>query len=285
MSIVFMSHRHLLESEERCAIEFDVAYPNLADLISEWLDTALRMPYYAGNPLDSEGVHFFTAERFHRLPYSVRAIWLVVRGGYYAESGVFIRTILETFVQWRYFNRHPQLLAPHFSSNNQKQRIDFKRMFDEFSPGYYDAHYRVLCSIAHSGAGLSAMSGMEHIPDGSGRILAPIGCRFDREMSSYIINHTMTLLAGYLACVPDWFPDYFALVDEETEQRRLDALQYFKDWRQGMRSSQDPWNLWNSLEPLISEDHFPTRELREEQQQERHAEGANGTEGGDGEPG
>ena len=48
-------------------------------------------------------------------------------------------------------------------------------MFEEIAPDYYGEHYRVLANIAHSGAALSVLSGMEKATDGTGKMLAPIG--------------------------------------------------------------------------------------------------------------
>lgn len=242
--MVFMSHKHLLQSELESATGFDAAYPNYSVLMCDWLGTLFRLSYFAGQPAAPDGAHFFTLERVTRLPYILRASWLTTRSGYYAESAVFIRAMLEAFVQLRYFNAHAGSLVPHLSSKTRKDQVSFFTMFQAFAAGYYDDHYRVLCSIAHSGAGLSVLSGMEEMNDGSGRMLPPIGCKFDSDVSSYIVNHTMMLLAGYMTCFPIWFPDYAALVDEETEQRRNAAVDSFREWRAGLRANHPNTASW-----------------------------------------
>ena len=163
------------------------------------LSTLFRLTYFVESPAPQDRVHFFVFERSVRIPYTLRSIWILTVAGYYAEAAILLRHLLETFVQMRYFTKHPSKLIGHLTGK-KKDRVAFSTMFGEFSPEYYDRHYRVLCGVAHAGVALTALQGMQTPKTADGKWLTPIGCEFHPGVSSYVVNQTMMLVLGCLRC-------------------------------------------------------------------------------------
>jgi len=232
-----MSFAYLQQSEAETAQRFTQALPGIHSGIPNLLDTLFRLAYFAkqqeaAGPTDA--FPYFVFERYIRLPYTVRATWILVGTGYYAEASVLVRLLLETFVQLRYFTTRREQLIAHLNKKGQKGQVQFKTMFDEFAPNYYDDHYRVLASIAHGGYGFSVLSGLSETPEGTH--LTPAGCEFDENRCSYVVNQILMLISGYLTNVPAWFTKYQQLAPAEAETERLQTLGTLKEWRRGHRA-------------------------------------------------
>jgi len=249
----YMSVAYLRQSEEETRAEFSRVFAMFEEHMASVLDAMFRLTYFIKeqSPPPPDGVQFFALERCVQLPYSLRAAWLSARDGYYPESAAIVRSMLEAFVQLRYFFRHPQKLVPHFTAQTSKGRIQFRAMFEEFAPGYYDRHYHVLASIAHAGAGLSALSGWQTVADKSGKKLAPAGCEFDRDRASYTVNHVLMLSAGHLRLFPSWFTSYRSSVDSETERMRAASLVFLDGWRRDHRAAFEESRGWHELSDML----------------------------------
>jgi hypothetical protein len=229
-----MTYEYLLHSELQARIAFERDFATFSERMPEFLDTIFLMTNFMGQRKAEaeDGVHYFAVERCHRLPYALRASWMLIRVGYYAESVTIVRQVLESFVQIRYFMDRPNELKGHITAQGNRGRVQFKTMFERFSPGFYQEYYgRALSSISHVGIGFSVLSGMELLDDGSGLIAAPAGCKFNGKHASFSINHGLLLIAGFLNAFPAWFPDFSSLVDPQSDDRRRQTLDDLRVWR------------------------------------------------------
>jgi hypothetical protein len=247
-----MSFSYLQQSEAETMHRFTEALPSIQSGIPNLLDTLFRLAYFAKQQEAAgatDAFPYFVFERYVRLPYTVRATWIPVGTGYYAEGSVLVRLLLETFVQLRYFTTRREQLITHLNKKGQKGKVQFKTMFDEFAPDYYDGHYRVLASIAHGGYGFSVLSGLSETTEGTRR--TPAGCEFDENRCSYVVNQILMLISGYLTNVPEWFTQYQQLVPPEAETERLQTLETLKKWRTGHRATFPHSHGWVDSSDLL----------------------------------
>jgi len=85
----------------------------------------------------------------------------------------------------------------HCMQNNGKfyktNRKNFKMMFEEFAPGFYDKHYPIFCEAAH-GTGLKIPNKHE----GASTITMP-GCHYDVRKADFICIYLIILLYAYIS--------------------------------------------------------------------------------------
>jgi len=249
----YMSHAYLRQSEGVAFREFGETWEGIEALMPELIDTLFRLSYFAKQqePQPEDGFAYFASERFMRAPYTLRSLWILAGAGYYFEATAIVRHMLETFVQLRYFAKHREKLVRHMTSVKSRERVQFKTMFDEFAPSYYENHYRVLANLSHGGVALSVLSGMEKATDASGQMLSPIGCKFSVDDSSFIVNHMLMITSGYLRHVPEWFTKYRTLVDADSENMRTRDVTRLDEWRKGQRASAPRSHGWHQLSGLL----------------------------------
>ncbi len=83
MATVYMSCACLKQTEIETHKAFAESYPTLDGLLAQSLDVMFRLPYFirSPSPIPPDGVHGFSVERIHRVPYTLRAAWLLTRPG------------------------------------------------------------------------------------------------------------------------------------------------------------------------------------------------------------
>jgi hypothetical protein len=175
--------------------------------------------------------HFWCFERFYQAPYIFRGIFNLWQRGHYLEATILVRHLMEAFVQIRYFLERKGELKAHLIRTPSQSRIQFRTMFEAISPGSYQA-YKTLSALAHPGVGPGLFM-FDYSSDEPGTLASVrerMGCEFDVEYSSYVMNQVLKLIYGFLAYVPRCFGSYTSRVDSDTERRRLEALAGLDDW-------------------------------------------------------
>ena len=127
----------------------------------------------------------------------------------------------------RYFERHPEQLAPHNASQRPRDRIHFSTMFNEFSTDAYEQIYGFpLSRFARGSANLLFRGEFAASETGSStRRMRPImGCQFNKRQAKSCYFFIANLALGLLNCYSSFFPR--ATIAEDSElQARLGSIQ------------------------------------------------------------
>ncbi|MBI2888983.1 MAG: hypothetical protein HYY10_03625 [Candidatus Liptonbacteria bacterium] len=140
--------------------------------------------------------------------FTFRSCFLLIENGYYLEANIICRSLIEIYVKMRYFeNRKDQLETfeqPHINSK-KRPTVNFKTMFDEVLPGYYDEVYRFMLShMAHGGVGARLFKVRFRSPT---NMEADQGVVFNEEWGSMVINNLSSYIFGYIRFYKHIYPD------------------------------------------------------------------------------
>jgi hypothetical protein len=244
----YMDHAYLVQTELAAESEFQHRLPKYQERLIDYIDTLFAVAYF----VDSKGLDpddwfpYIAWERLALVPYSFRAVSILAYRGYNPEGYMVLRQVLEAFVQLRYFSVHRSLLRPHLEAKTPKDRVTFKTMFEELSPGYYSRYYSLASGVAHAGVHLSVMSGMT-MDAVAKKLNPPLGCEFNEKKASVVVNQSLVLMLGFLVQVPSWSPTYLenvAAKDPSVEARRLAAIDKLEEWRTGHRATVPSSHEW-----------------------------------------
>lgn len=193
---------HLVKSENK-TVQFTRnilagVYTNFPEITN----TFFKLPYFIGElePPESDrgGFQSICTTHYFQAPYTFWALYGLYEKGYYLEALILYRHLVESFIQIRYFDRYPE------KTISQIKRKNFKVMFDEFAPGFYEKTYApILCEAAH-GVFLKDIQRFDRKADSIGR--TRMGCEFNSFFASSVMNQTFALLFGYLNIYDSVFP-------------------------------------------------------------------------------
>ena len=197
----YMSLAHLHECESQVSSITAHKHPEVNNIAVNAINLLFRLSYFFPKEYetDSDEHHFgtFAFFTYTRLPYDcevTRDLWLK---GYYSQSIVLLRRILESFVAVRYFSHHKSRIKRHLYAQSQKDRVQFKVMFEFFAPGAYEELYaKCLCGVAHGGLSNIIFQG-DFDPSRPGRM--NMGTAYSARYSSYTINQLLAYCLGYIA--------------------------------------------------------------------------------------
>ncbi len=138
----------------------------------------------------------FAYYHYDRIFYSIKSCYNLLISGYYTESSILLRSILETFVRLKFIDKVKNVdLIMKALSNNERFPYSYKHQFDLVSAGYYQ-FYQLLCNMTHGGMASHMLKvttnskTKEMIPDN--------GIIFKAEQASFIINQFVIYLLGHL---------------------------------------------------------------------------------------
>ena len=149
----WMGIDELLRTRQVARRQATETFRGLVEAYPRKVDFLFKLCYVVGPQPDvnaPEGnYHSTTAERYYQLPYTFWEIFNLSQNGSYLEAGILNRHLLEVLIQAKYFQRFPEKLSDHELG---KKRVQFRVMFDEFSPDFYRDDYGKLHSgWAHGG--------------------------------------------------------------------------------------------------------------------------------------
>lgn len=225
-----MNFEYLLKTEQNT---FKDTYNKKNEIITVFINlinTFYRIHYHLKPKYEKESYdHKFynlSEQIYLRLPYSLRSINILWPFGYYQESLLIFRQLLESFVILRYFNNHRDEIEPHFTATGNKGRIQFRQMFSEFSDDLYKNYYgKVFSNIAHGGI-YSFLFRTEYSSPSNGKIL--LGCQYDNKNSNLIIIPTLTLSYGYLNYIDIFYPDNNIKSDSFLSEKVIELVNYLE---------------------------------------------------------
>ncbi|MUK89309.1 hypothetical protein GMD78_13100 [Ornithinibacillus sp. L9] len=170
------------------------------------INTLVKLPYYTGE-LESVDKTYgafqgYCKEHYLQSPYTFLSIYESWKKGYYLESVILYRHLLEVYVQMRYFEKNHKRLEGYLTGTD---RIRMVNMFDEFSQGFYHDFYgRQLSTITHGKIGKSLFRIIRTSPE-KGRVI--MGCEYNEFLASYVMNIYVPLIFGYINFFNIFFPN------------------------------------------------------------------------------
>lgn len=241
-----MNFEYLLQTEsETIKISHD-EHPGWFKYYNELLNCLFQVVYFVGEEKEVESDDGYYMTFAHnlllKLPYTIRAVSVLTERGFYLESALLVRHILEVFVQLRFFNKYKGKLNKHIL---KKKRITFKTMFNEFNPILYSTMYFALSDATHGGFG-SSVYRTKYKSANEGTTI--MGSEFQEKFSNYIINQLIPLSYGILNFIPVFFYKYKDLVPNDIESNRKSVL---KDLKKMMDSLPKSKIFFNDIKPLI----------------------------------
>ena len=92
------------------------------------------------------------AHKYYEAPFTHWEFYRMLCRGSYLTAALMLRQSYEILVQCKYFHDHPELCLKHLTSHRSRDRVSFKKMFDEYCPGFYKDYYGIMLSgMAHGG--------------------------------------------------------------------------------------------------------------------------------------
>jgi hypothetical protein len=216
----------------------------------KFIDALFEVSYFIGNAKETESAegHFYAFGHniLLRLPYTIRAICILIERGFYYEAMSLVRNLLESFVQLRYFHKHKDKINLHIL----KQRIKLKTMFEEIVPGYYNNIYGTVFSEFAHGGFASSIFRVKYESAAVGEIT--MGSKYNEMGCSFILNQVILILFGILNYIPIMFPQYSSLVPTETETKRIESIAWLDEQILKQRSvKQGTKEYYDLVDPLV----------------------------------
>jgi len=188
---------------------------------------------------------------FHSSALTFRSAVMLSNRGYYLESQILDRSLIEILAKVRYFHKHPDKL-PGFQSlaNKKKNRTTWKEIFNEVLPGYYDEYSWSLSYVAHGGVGANVYR-MEK--DTAGNRFVSTGLSYKEFWASASANQKNVFMLGYLRTYRKIFPEAIGLLSPALRAELLDVEDFLercvKEHIAGKSGSND-WHIateaiWN----------------------------------------
>lgn len=185
-------------------------------------------------------------------PYTFKCLYDNFTKGYYSESLILIRHLLENFVCMRYFYKHGDMLEEYLKNgkyiNEDKKKVNltYSIMFKEFDSLIYENDYRHLSKSTH---GKSAHSIFRTASPEHTRFL--LGNQLNKDYIHYVLFNIILLVYGYL----NYFEVFFPKNDLSNNQQiyswytqTLEGMQALMLWHQENNPSVKEWyDLFNKL--------------------------------------
>lgn len=157
---------------------------------------------------------------FLRIVFTFKSAYNLVANGYYTESTILLRSILETFIRLKFIDKKKDMnLAiqsfvghrKYKKIKGEKYKVSIEVQFKEISPKLYD-FYRILCDMTH-GALLSNIPKLELV---NHKITyATLGLEFNPQWTGFIINQFSVYLLAHLKIMLKIFPEIEENMTEE----------------------------------------------------------------------
>jgi hypothetical protein len=188
------------------------------------MNALTRMIYWipAADPLTDEGKVRIQARMWlHSAIHSFRSSQKLVMAGYYLEADIIGRHLIEVLVKMRYCHKRPDKLESLSSLVQKTAPIQFKTMFEEEMPGFYDEYKQSLSYPAHGGVGASAYRTQR---DSSGNRTLDTGVVYKEFWATAFVNRENIFLLGYLRTYHRIFPELMAALPA-SEQQELNEVE------------------------------------------------------------
>jgi len=174
--------------------------------------------------LDSEKHWFISIATsiYIRLPYNIRAIYILWLKGYYLEAIIVFRQILEGLPTLRYFHKYPEKIKKHIEGT---KRVPFSTIFNEFSPDFYKNWYgKTFSALAHGGL----IANLLRFKRSLSLHETIMGCEFNSENSNLVTVPTILISYGYLTFTCIFFPSINSKLNSMMKNRIKDISEHIE---------------------------------------------------------
>lgn len=238
-----------LEVHEQTLQKYGVGY----NLLTEIIDIFFNLSHFLKESIDPEtdkGAFINIAySTYLRLPYTLYNIRNLWSNGFYLESIILIRHIVEGFACLRYFSTHKDKVKKHYTARRSRDRVTFKTMFDEVSPGFYDKIYPIFSQFAHGGI-LTIGTRVNYRTASDGDAL--IGCVFSDLHCRLIIDQTPTYSYGYLCFLKDFFPTIDSRLPDDLNIKYIDVKAELNCILNSKREKNEAMETWSTtMKPFV----------------------------------
>jgi len=242
----FMSIEYLLHTEREVFNTTMVRSGELSADLTNLISILFKLSHFLNEDTEiNSDDHWFQIVAYHtylKAPYTLYTIHELWKKGYYLESLILLRHIVEGFVILRYFNLHRDKLKNHI---NGKSLVRFKRMFNECAPGFYKRHYgRILSGIAH-GSPISNLFRTQYSSPTEGRVI--LGCEYNKKHSNGVIGQTLSFAYAYLNYIDQFFPSISSKISNGILHERNTLLDVLKKKMSGERESKEQQKEWETV--------------------------------------
>lgn len=180
-----------------------------------------------GNFKDFRSAIWFLAFlHYHRVASTFKSVYDLFLRGYYTESTVLLRPIIESFVRLIYVNKNgtiddvTKILTGFGKAKKEKYQIPISIMFQDISAEIYHL-YTILCDFTHGGL-------LSHIPkirrDSSNYQDMVLGIEYNIEAAGLITNQYSIYLLCNLEYLNKIYPEMKKRMPEPFAKKYYDTL-------------------------------------------------------------
>lgn len=150
---------------------------------------------------------FLSLLHYERVCYSFKSCYNLFLNGYYFDSAIILRSIIETFVRLIFIEKNGnsknvfQILSGHYGYNGEKYRITHMTHFNTISEGLYE-YYRLLCDMTHGSLG-------PHLLISNRQTNTFSGLDFHELNSTFISNQYAVYLLAHIEYFYKIFPECY----------------------------------------------------------------------------
>lgn len=249
-----MSVDYLISTESDVKLETMSRWGRLNDELNSLISYLFNIQHFCneGTNPEAEDSYFQTIaySSYMRLPYTLHCAQNHWINGYYLESFILLRHIIEGFASLRYFEKNKNLVKAHVLKAKSKDRIKFIDMFESVSKGFYKVFYaRFYSDFTHGG--IAAMgTRIRYTSQTDGKVF--MGCKFDNNYSDWILDHLLTFSYGYLNYSKVFFPTMFSRMPTKLKKEinfKLFDILNILNMPKDHRKTQEIWN--NIVKPFV----------------------------------
>ncbi len=147
----------------------------------------------------------------YHISLTYKAVYNLIHQGYYTESAILLRSIVESLVRMKYLYKQKDIdlvntaFAGHYGYDGKKFKVQYITMFDSVAPGLYK-YYRMLCDMAH-GSFAAHLLKIDKRDYKQKKIILDDGLIFKLNESTYLINQFSVYLFAHIKFMMLIFPE------------------------------------------------------------------------------
>ena len=219
------------------------------DIITDTIDIFFNLSHFLNESIDpetEEGVFSHIAySTYLRLPYTLYSILNKWLEGFYLESIVLLRHIIEGFVCLRYFSNNMNHTKQHYIAKKASDRTTFRKMFDKISPGFYQELYgKIYSNFAHGGV-ITIGTRVDYQSPTEGEVY--MGCKFHNIYCKLILDQITVFSYGYLCYLDEFFPTIDTRTSSDLRKTFNKKISELKNILNEKRSSQETEDTWQKI--------------------------------------
>ena len=147
----------------------------------------------------------------YHVSLTYKAVYNLIHQGYYTESAILLRSIVESLVRMKYLHKHKNIdlvntaFAGHYGYDGKKFKVRYETMFNSIAPGLYEC-YRLLCDMAHGSFAAHALkiAKRDYVRK---TITLDHGLIFKLQESTYVVNQFSVYLFAHIKFMLLIFPE------------------------------------------------------------------------------